>query len=413
MSQVSFWWLAAGGFLHGLIAVCSLVSGLQLTWDKNQHMNREFLRDKVLGCVIGASIGDSIGGPLEMATAERVRETLDGREWIDEMLLYRRPAGAHGVWQDDPPKGTGTDDTRYNQIFLETVCKHRSAVNSRQLAEAYIDRYRNVETFYPAYVALAREQLRPWYARACGHLGVVADDYPEIPVHVLNSDCFWGGFPVIAGLLALASAGLLWAGEPLQAYSHTFELAFCDLGYAKDATALMAAMVAMALEGSVAPKDIARSAVEINPYAALLDGFTGRQMTKRLQGLLALADQTRDDRALMMALASACSGLHVFDPVDVLNVPMTIIYHTDADPVRSILMAANHRLLNAEGELLQLRDTDCVAYVTGALVGAMRGLNAFPQDWVEAVIAANESVYGFNIMRNAEAFWKTVYGERT
>lgn len=41
--------------------------------------------DKVQGCVIGASIGDSMGGPLEMATADRVRATLNGGDWIDEM----------------------------------------------------------------------------------------------------------------------------------------------------------------------------------------------------------------------------------------------------------------------------------------------------------------------------------------
>lgn len=372
-------------------------------------MNANALLDKIIGCVIGATIGDSIGGPLEMATAARVRKALNGSDWINDMPSYERAAGPHGVWVDNPPKGTGTDDTRYNQIFLETVCKRGGRIDSYRLAEAYIERYRRVEEYYPKYASLAREQLRPWYARSCGHLGVPSDEHPGIPVHALNSDCFWGGFPVIAGLLALSSAGLLWAGKPLEAYENTFELAFCDLGYAKDATALLAAMVAMALGGELSPKAMIRCASEINPYTALLDGFTGRQMTKRLPRFLELADRAQSDRDLMTALAWECKDLHVFDPVDVLNVPMTIVYYTDADPVRSLLMASNHRLLTPEGELFKLRDTDCVAYVTGALVGAMRGLKALPDHWVQNAITANQSVYGFDLPGNAKAFYEAVY----
>ena len=367
--------------------------------------------DKVLGCVVGASIGDSIGGPLEMATAERVRTELNGADWIDDMRPYRRSASPHGVWVDNAPKGTGTDDTRYNQIFLESVIKHRGKINAHILAEEYIERYRHVERYYPKYITLAREQLRPWYSRCSGYLGIPSDEHSDIPVHVLDSDCFWGGFPAIVGLLVLSSAGLLWAGEPQQAYEKTFELAFCDLGYAKDATAMLATMIAMSVEGQLSPREIVQRAPDINPYAAILNGFTGRQMTKRLEYLFELADGVESDRMLMNVLARECEHLHVFDPVDVLCVPMTIIYRTNGHPMRSILMACNHRILTPDGKLLKLRNIDCVGYVTGALVGAMRGLSALPDEWVSAVLKANRTVYGFDLVASAENFYATVFNE--
>lgn len=47
--------------------------------------------------------------------------------------------------------------------------------------------------------------------------------------------------------------------------------------------------------------------------------------------------------------------------------------------------------------------------VTGAIVGAINGIDAFPEDWVNAVISANMDVYGFNIEQNARRFYNAVY----
>ena len=72
-------------------------------------------------------------------------------------------------------------------------------------------------------------------------------------------------------------------------------------------------------------------------------------------------------------------------------------------------MACNHRILTPDGKLLKLRDTDCVGYVTGALVGAMCGLSALPDEWVSAVLKANRTVYGFDLVSNAKNFYATVF----
>ena len=146
---------------------------------------------------------------------------------------------------------------------------------------------------------------------------------------------------------------------------------------------------------------------DMRPYRRS-NGFTGRQMTKRLEHLFELAADVESDRMLMDVLARECEHLHVFDPVDVLCVPMAIIYRTNGHPMRSILMACNHRILTPEGEILKLRDTDCVGYVTGALVGAMQGLSALPDEWVSAVLKANRTIYGFDLVASAERFYTTI-----
>ena len=63
---------------------------------------------KILGSVIRAA---AVGAALEMCDRSEVSRRADGTDWIDDMLPYHGVAThPYGVWQADPPKGTGTDD---------------------------------------------------------------------------------------------------------------------------------------------------------------------------------------------------------------------------------------------------------------------------------------------------------------
>ncbi len=364
--------------------------------------------DRVLGSIIGASIGDALGGPLELASAAQVREKLRGKDRIEELLPYSIHKNPHGIWQDHAPRGTGTDDTRYNQIFLQSVIAHKGRITPEILAYEYISRFDHPERYYPGHAELAREQFRAWEGVCAGYLGISSSAYPGVPREALKSDCTWGGFPVITGLLTLAPAGMLWPADPDRAYRETFHLAFWDLGYARDATALMAAIISACFDDSQTPREILDSVSAINPYASIMNGFTGRQMTARLPGLMEIARTSTSDREILIRLAKACEHLHVFDPVDVLNVPLALLRYAKADPAQALLLAANHRIVDDQGELVRMRDTDCVGFVMGAIAGAMYGLEAFPKGWVDAVLNANQQVYGFDILQHAEDFYRSI-----
>ena len=114
----------------------------------------------------------------------------------------------------------------------------------------------------------------------------------------------------------------------------------------------------------------------------------------------------------LLVIARAAEPLHPFHVLDILGIPLACIRFTDGHPVRSILLAANHRRLDSAGELLAMRDVDCTAMVAGVIVGALHGVKAFPPEWVEAVISANKQVYGIDLEQNARAFYSAVYGSR-
>jgi len=378
------------------------------------------LLNKVLGCVVGATIGDSIGAVVEFDSREAIRRHLDGKEWVEDMFPFKEK-GVHplGVFRENPPRGTGTDDTRLNQIFLECVVKNKGFINSQLLAIEYIERYRDPEKHYPKTVELAKKHMSYFYPVCCAHLGMKETDLKGEghPTYLRDLN----GFPMLSGLLSLQSSGLLFQGEPERAYRKTVDLDFFDIGYARDATALLAAMVSASLsDRHLEAREIIDIGIKTNPYQLGGPDGTRRIMTgidplfrhgPSLPRFFEAVNGAKTDRDAVLALAKECEHLHPFSPLDVLGVPMSIIRYVNGDPVRSILIAANHRRIDRDNNLIALRDVDCVAMVTGALVGAINGLDAFPKQWVKDVVTANLDVYDFNIEQNARDLYKVVYGK--
>ncbi|MGD2175197.1 MAG: ADP-ribosylglycohydrolase family protein, partial [Candidatus Brocadiaceae bacterium] len=273
------------------------------------------LYPRVLGCMVGGAIGDAFGGPIEMKGPEYLEE-LAGKLWIDEFLHYGPDHGVHplGVWQPSPPRGTGTDDLRNNQAFVECVVRNSGFINSQLLAIEYIERFREPERFYPSHHNLARQYLRGKYLRSCAHLGMqeLPDGREGRVVRARGN-----GFPTLGGLISLAPSGLLYRDEPERAYRKAFELGFLDVGYARDATAMMAAMVSAALGGQVDARGMVEVGMCTDPF-----GYGERRvMVRRIRRFLEIAGEARDDEDLIGRLSPEVAHLHLFDPVDVLGTP--------------------------------------------------------------------------------------------
>ena len=369
----------------------------------------EELYSRIFGCMVGNVIGDAFGGVVEGASAERVKRVTGG-DWVDEFLPYAEDHGAHplGIWEPSPPRGTATDDGRYNQIFAECVIRNRGQVNSQVLAVEYLQLYRDRETLYGKHASLAEDQfLNRMVELSQAHLGMpLSDGRPAWAV--LSQGNYQ--FPGLQGLISLALAGLLFEGEPEKAYLTAFELDFRSIGYARDATGMMAAMISAALSGDVDAKHMVKIGLETDPFGFGERKYDRRIMASEVEGLIALADEAADDRSLVDALSPRVRHRHIFDPVDVLGVPVAALHYSDGDPIRTIVMAVNDRDLDDEGNFVRLRDVDCTGSVAGALAGALKGIEAFPKDWVSDTISANKQVYGIDLQSNARRFYETVYG---
>ncbi|MCJ7751645.1 MAG: ADP-ribosylglycohydrolase family protein, partial [Armatimonadetes bacterium] len=293
---------------------------------------------RILGCMLGNAIGDAFGGAVEFKSAQQIRD-LTGGTWVDEFLPYPQDHGTHplGIWLAAAPRGTGTDDTRNNHLLVDCVVRNGGFVNSQLLAMEYIERYRERAGLRPEYQDLAEQHYRWGFERACVHLGM--RDFPP-GVQAAAAYAQANRFPTLMGLISLAFAGLLYAGDPEKAYLKAIELNFQDMGYALDATGMMAAMVSAALGGGLGGRELVRVGLETDPLGFGRPEAGHRTLVDRLAELLRIAEAAESEQSLIDALARAVGPLHPYDPVDVLGVPLAAIHYTDGDPVRTIVIAA-------------------------------------------------------------------------
>jgi ADP-ribosylglycohydrolase len=370
--------------------------------------------------MVGNALGDAWGAVVEGASAERVAVRTGGKDWFDEFLPFPEDFKSHplGVWDPAPPRGTGTDDTRYNHILIECVIRNGGLINSQFLAIEYIERYRDRARFYPGHEEMAAQQFRWLYEAACAHLGM--PELPSgLPPYAVRGQGI--GFPSLHTLISLGLAGLLYKGEPEKAYAKAVELSFVEIGFGRTTTGMMAAMISAALAGGTTGKEMVKIGLETDPLTGGDKGkspnplwfynYGWRVSVERIRKLVELADKAENDRALVEAVSKQVATLHLWDPIDVLGVPMAAVYYSDGDPLRSIIMSVNDRDFDAEGKFKRLRDVDCTGGVAGALVGALHGVEAFPSDWVAEIIVANKKVNHIDLEANARQLCETLFPE--
>jgi hypothetical protein len=390
------------------------------------------LRSRIRGCVLGTVLGDAIGGPFEFGPLERV-PAVTGGDWIDG--LYPYPAGMggpHGVWKPPadasspdgtsagglPPAGTGTDDTRLNWLFLELACDLGRMPSARDVAERYLELYEHPERAFPGHAGRTRKQFEHWEPVCRGYLGQRSERFPDLPPDVLLARALGLNFPILSGLIAWTWAGLLYPGEPEAAYAAAFRSDFYDIGYAREAVALLAAAVSLAVEGKYRPISLYETLVAMDPLH-LGSEWSAPYVIDHLPRFLPLLAQGRSDREIAHVLSVAFRRHHHFCAFRTFAVALLAVLAVGAHgrapvqqdglaplraPLRAITIAANHVGIDDEGQPTRYEDIDCYAALAGAIAGALWGEEAFPSGMLGQVIETNKLVYGIDLEATIDRF---------
>ena len=364
---------------------------------KSQHR-----QSRIRGCILGAALGDALGAPFEFRPFEYVHNII-GKPWINGLYPFDGTATPHGIWKDSAPAGTGTDDTRYNWLFLELAAHLGRMPSAKEVARRFIDIYRDPKSVFPSHPDHARKQFETWEGVCCGQLGQKSEQHPTIPPAVLRERSVGLNYPTLIGLITLTSAGLAFPGRPEQAYAAAYETDFFDIGYARESVSLLAAAVSLAVVGNIEPKDIFDQILGIDPFD--LGGvFGGPFVKEKLPSFLASIPRSCSDEELAEHLSRALRNYHVFDPFKTLATAFSSVLSRPTDPLRAIIIALNHRGVADDGKLAGYQDIDCYGGVTGALAGAIAGAEAFPSEMVDRIIASNRAMYGFDLDSTIEKF---------
>lgn len=373
-------------------------------------ISREELADKVKGMLVGSAIGDAMGAPTEMWSREAIQMEYGWVENLDSMV---REVSPEGIWKVNLPAGGTTDDTRWKKLMFEYLEEQDEIdLNAREFSLHIIREY---EQYFQDFKSLKPEEME---ALEFANLRVLwLQEWYKVSLPVGKNDLmgyqralgkFYGGEMVCAGLLYSPAIGVRYPGQPEKAYEQAYHLSLYDIGYAKDISALSAAMTASAMTANgdkMKLLDVLRS---VDPESFFKSRLVGRSSYRALQMALSIAEEVNTGRSTEKELAAAGSSKEnamkrAFTLLDqhLQDMPfhageihlqvLTAMLVSDFDFQDSLTFLVNFG-----------RDNDTTAAILGAILGAFHGYEKLPDPMKIQVLAVNKNLLDIDLNELAE-----------
>jgi ADP-ribosylglycohydrolase len=316
----------------------------------------------IYGAVAGAYIGNSMGAPVEGWTWERIEKTYG---FLDTFVADPRSRGVA-----NQPGWTEDGMERY-KLMCSAIIKKGSRINIDELAREW------VESIDPAKIGFrigAQDRIIYDLLKA------------GMPPAEVGRYAIWPGF--MGTVKMMQPLGLINACRPDVAAKDAL-----DLGRIKDSqgrplwrddrpnedgkfkstlvynNALeCSAAIAAATAEAVRPNATVDSVIA----AALAQLPPGSR--KEVETVLGFAQNAESWKDLRAPYQKFYEGRPISNAIDVLAGGLACFKLADGQPREATLYAVNLG-----------RDTDCKAYVAGGLAGALRGIDAWPPEWVALV----------------------------
>lgn len=377
-------------------------------------LSEEELRDKILGMLVGSAIGDAMGAPTEMWPREAIRSEYGFVQELDSMT---REASPEGTWLPNLPAGGTTDDTRWKVLvadFLQT--QNPNQLDSKDFAQEILNRYTSFLEKYSKIdqqdslskenALLRVEWLQEWAKVSQPFLANNLTGYAD------SLGKFYGGEMVCAGLLYGPALGVYFPGNPEKAYQETYKLSVYDLGYAKDLTALSAALAAAGMKKNANP-DSLLSSLNVDPEHYVESRLVGRTANRIIGDAQAIVQKAKsldslgnhmnpESPALQYAFAQLDERIQdmPFHAGEIFLQTLTAMIYTDFDFMNTLIFLTNYG-----------RDNDTTAALAGAILGAYFGYEALPEKEKQQVLAVNRQLLGIDLEETGEKLSNHLLGK--
>lgn len=379
-------------------------------------LEEQVLYDKVLGALVGSAIGDAMGAPTEMWGRREMQATYGHIDRLDAMVREPSP---EGTWDWNLPAGGTTDDTRWKGLMVDFFTGAEAQPQPRPVQLSGQAFAQHLMTRYEQGIAdlrrLPAQEVDPYETALQRILWLkewakVARPYAagDWAAYHDSLSRFYGGEMVCAGMLFAPLVGVLYGGDPAQAYQQTWEIDIFDLGHARDISGLTAALTAAALTTDSLPVPDSLFAVlrQVDPQGYFRSRLVGRTAYHLYREARQIAFEARQaDPARILAnppvrlalpLRSAADSLRYaqwsvayaaldarlerlpFHPAEIWLVSLTAMLLCDLDFGSSLSFIVNFG-----------RDNDTSAAVAGAILGALHGAKGLPQDLLQQALDAN------------------------
>jgi ADP-ribosylglycohydrolase len=329
------------------------------------NMENTLLFKKVYGAMLGGAIGDALGGPVEKMEPEDIYAKYGN---LDQYVPYTNPPSFHAHFGEGDRIGAYTDDTRLKHVHCEAIFLANGTPRQGDLVQALANAYHSApDEMYEGFI-------EEYYKKAIWR----------------EDKAVFSGEPTNGSLMANSPLGLMTACDPDAAYQLGYDLGFLTEGYARTASAFFVAALAEAMRPNATVDsiiEVARSA-HLN-FARRREGDKWHLMDWRYDPNLKFLDQAlvvardlKDVFALRQPLMDILEWGHLFsEATHTLVVALAMFVAAEGDVYKSIV-----------GSIMYGRDKDSYASVAGALAGALHGVDAIPENWIQPVIDGNPEV---------------------
>lgn len=371
------------------------------------------LYDKILGALVGSAIGDAMGASTEMWDRKEIQNKYG---YILALTPAERIQSPEGTWEHNLSAGATTDDTRWKYLMVSYLSNDKRNIDATTFSKFISD-------YYQSEVLLLKEPsiltstdsldlrmekidwIKEWARVALAYqIGPVA--YQEA------QNRFYGGEMSCAGMLYTPMFGLVTT-EPEEAYSLAYQHTLFDLGYAKDISALTAAMTHMGMR-TQDMDSILDASVYIDPFKYQDSRLVGRisyQIANSARRYVDLSKNLFIADSVKLRVPRNYKGskqdwarqelVYDFLEKDARAIP----FH--AGEIWEILIAG---LSFGEGNFEKTmqfivnygRDNDTVAAVAGMILGARDGYSKLPDSLKTQVLLINKEQLGINLEEMAQ-----------
>jgi ADP-ribosylglycohydrolase len=290
---------------------------------------------KIYGSLLGGLIGDAMGAPAEGKTYEEI-------------------AREYGKIQDF--EGMGTDDTIIKHILCEAILDNDGYVTADELAVAFSNN---------------RDKFRHWYTPVRNMFRKV-DAELVLPVYA-----GMGNQQSSSSAMAIAPMGWINACNPRQAALETYDVAgLIHAGvstFCRDGACAVAAAVAEAMKPEATVESV------LDASTRYLHRISSSEMTELIAGALDLARREAEYEAFREAFyqSSLPASSVISDSRETVPCSLALFYLARGDVRQAIVYAANFG-----------RDADTIGAMTGAVGGALQGVDGLGSDWITKATAA-------------------------
>jgi ADP-ribosylglycohydrolase len=354
---------------------------------KQLDLTEAELYDKVLGVLVGSAIGDAMGAPTEMWSRESIHLEYGFVKDLDSMV---REVSPEGTWKANLPAGGTTDDTRWKKLTFEYLIAQKSRnLLPKDFANKILDTYKNalenygkIESFDPAPYeenTLRVAWLQEW--------AKVSKPYVEgnIDEFQIALSKFYGGEMVCAGLLYAPAIGAFYPGDAEKAYNEMFKLSIYDIGYARDISALAAAMTAAGMKKNAQKNDLLGVLRSQDPQGFFNSRLVGRASYRILRNALSIVKQAKQSEKNSMQKAFELLDQNLqdmpFHAGEIHLQILTAILFSDFDFTKTMQFLVNYG-----------RDNDTTAAIAGGILGGFVGFKNLSSDKSRVISVSKEKL---------------------